>query len=290
MAVREFRLKPEHARNDALMDRLAGTRIDAGCIREDSQFTICGEDVNVYKPDGSPLVIFRHNVLPSWVCRFALPSMFAAATPTDARGMAAGRGYHHDVKADGTVSNTRRANEVLSGIVGYYDRKPPRHPHCRMTAYSASDVDGWVEMLPFISAVNDVFRDHCPERHAAQMEAVGATHPYWVIPGTAFTTMTVNRNFRTAVHKDEGDLKEGFGVMAVLERGGYAGGYLMFPKYGVAVDMRERDVILADVHEYHANTPIVGVEGEYDRISTVLYYRTNMRHCLSPAQEYARRS
>ena len=137
--------------------------------------------------------------------------------------------------------------------------------------------------------MNEVFRTGCPDRYAAQMAVVNQTDPYWIIRGTAFTTVTVNRNLRTTAHRDKGDLAEGFGVMSVLQRGIYDGGYLCFPKYGVAVDMRPGDVLLADVHEMHGNTEIVGAEGEYDRVSTVMYYRKRMRECLAPHEEYARR-
>jgi hypothetical protein len=148
-----------------------------------------------------------------------------------------------------------------------------------VTEYTAKDVQGWFGVLPFIRAVDDVFQRELPDRYEAQMRAVQETPSEYIIPGTVFTTVTVNRNWRTAVHKDKGDLKDGFGVMSVLDAGEYQGGYLCFPKWRVAVDMRSQDVLLADVHEYHGNTPISGEEGEYERLATVLYYRTNMRRC-----------
>ena len=55
-----------------------------------------------------------------------------------------------------------------------------------------------------------VFRRELPDRYAVQMRAVRATPPEFVIRGTAFTTVTVNRNYRSAVHKDKGDLPDGF--------------------------------------------------------------------------------
>lgn len=133
-----------------------------------------------------------------------------------------------------------------------------------------------------------VFQRECPNRYAAQMAAVKRTPKDFIIDGTAFTTITVNRNWQTAVHRDEGDLQAGFGVMSVIRAGTYDGCYLVFPKYEIAVDMRSRDVLLADVHEYHGNTTIIGTKGAYDRISTVLYYRSNMRFCGTPAQELER--
>jgi hypothetical protein len=146
----------------------------------------------------------------------------------------------------------------------------------------------WTEVLPFAKAVNDVFKVELSDRYRAQLEAVRQTPKEFVIHGTVFSTITVNRNFRTAVHKDAGDLKEGFGVMSVLRAGDYEGCYLVFPKYRVAVDMGTRDVLLADVHEWHGNSPLIGTKGEYNRISTVLYYRSNMRHCGTAAEELER--
>lgn len=248
---------------------------------------ISGEDADILKPDGSPLLVFRHNVLPANVCEKAFPALKRAATMTDNRPSGGAR--FQKVKVNGKRSNTFRTPEVMSGIIGYYDRYP-RINYCRTTTYTRDNVEGWASVLPFIYAVNDVFRRELPGRYAAQLAAVEQTSPDFVITDTAFTTMTVNRNWRTPAHKDKGDLKEGFGVMSVLSAGKYSGGYLVFPKYSVAVDMRTADVLLADVHEFHGNTPIVGVEGEYDRVSTVMYFRKNMVHCGTAEEELARRS
>lgn len=98
-------------------------------------------------------------------------------------------------------------------------------------------------VLPLIHAVDDVFREELPKRYEAQRAIVEQTSPDWIIKGTNFTTVTVNENWQTAVHKDKGDSSEGFGVMSVIEAGEYSGGYLVFPKYRIAVDMRTRDVV-----------------------------------------------
>jgi hypothetical protein len=246
-----------------------------------------GRDVDVYKPDGSRLLVFRHQVLPADVCRRAYPALLRAAVPSHNRGNAAGDRFRR-VKIDGKLSNTLDCDPVSSGIIGHYVDRPRRGEGgyvCRTTKYTAKDVEGWFDDLPFIRAVNDVFEREVFDRYAVQMEAIRQTPPRYIIPGTVFTTVTVNRNFRTRVHKDAGDLKEGFGAMSVIQAGEYEGGYLVFQKYRIAVDMRSQDVLLADVHEFHGNTAIVGVEGEYERISTVMYFRSRMRICRSPAEE-----
>jgi hypothetical protein len=262
---------------------LVGKYVDEG----DYDLLISREDAEVLKWDGSPLIVFRHLVLPPDVCRRAYPALLRAARHGGSnRGTAAG-GRDRPTKRDGTVSNTTRARYARGakdGIIGYFDRTA-RLPFCRTTAFTREEVEGWAAVQPFVRAVNGVFRSECPERYRAQLAVAEKTPAEWVISGTAFTTITVNRNFRTAVHKDEGDLPEGFGVMSVLRAREYEGGFLCFPRYRVAVDMRTRDVLLADVHEWHGNTPLRGARGRYERISCVFYYRTGMRYCLPPAEE-----
>ena len=124
------------------------------------------------------------------------------------------------------------------------------------------------------------------------------------ITNTAFSTVTINRNFRTALHKDAGDFKGGFGNLTVIERGKYHGGYTVFPQYGVGIDLRNNDFVAMDVHQWHSNTsiyeteedhkynltlppdykenPDVGTEGiytPYTRLSFVCYLRENIIKC-----------
>src|SRR5262249_19444312 len=148
---------------------------------------------------------FRHEVLSAQVCELAYPALLKAAVVTDNRGTAAGGGWHHRVKKDGTISSRRRAWPVRSGVMGFLDPQGPDR-HCRATAYTAHELEGWCSVQPLIQGVNEVYKHECPARYAAQLAAVKATHPYWVIRGTVFTTLTVNRNVRFAVHKDKGDL------------------------------------------------------------------------------------
>ena len=69
------------------------------------------------------------------------------------------------------------------------------------------------------------------------VEQARRLHPAWVIPGTPFTTATVNNTYAGAIHTDAGDLKAGFGVLVVLREGHYEGCETVFPEYGVGVDL-----------------------------------------------------
>ena len=302
--MREIRLKKEDLLSDKEADSLAGT-----FLGDDRYNILVEEDCNVYKPDGSPLIMFRRQVLPTAVCKAAYPALRKAASGAMNRGMAGGiipgggsaniggsRTFiksndnatrARPIKKDGTISNTSYSVSVPSGIIGYFDRYP-RIPYCRLTAFNLSHPEKFQQALPFIQAVNEVFKKECPERYAAQLAMVQRTSKDFVIHGTAFTTLTINRNWRTATHKDAGDLKEGFGVMAALRAGKYTGGNLIFPKYKVAVNMQTQDVCLADVHSWHGNSPLVGIEGAYERISCVFYYRRKMSECGTAEEELDR--
>ena len=128
--------------------------------------------------------------------------------------------------------------------------------------------------------------------------------PHLKIPDTCFSTITINRNFRTALHRDAGDYKDGFGNLTVIERGKYHGGYTIFPQFGVAVDARSGDFLPMDVHQWHSNTPIyeteedkafnetlepafkdnpevgtVGIYEKYTRLTFVCYLREKIVNC-----------
>lgn len=288
-------------RPDEEVQQLAGRHID-----EDHMDVLIEDDADVLKPNGDPLIKYRTNVIPAEACRTAFQALVDAAEPSDNRGMAAGPinpdllAYDTErivvsedgnrcqfVKEDGTLSSTTRANEVQSGIVGYYDRYP-RIPYCRETAFTIDNRERFEAAFPFFRACDRVFERNMPERYANQFRRVQETHEDFVINDTAFTTVTVNTDFRTALHTDRGDLEEGFGVMSVIRVGEYEGCYLVWPKYRVGVNMQSADVCLADVHEYHGNTPLYGTPGTYTRLTTVLYYREGMTECKSQEQELER--
>lgn len=168
-------------------------------------------------------------------------------------------------------------DNVPSGVVGFMD-KSARFPYCRLTAFNVNHPDMFAASLPFISAVDRVFSEAIPERYQAQRAIVESTTPEFYITGTVFTTVTVNLNFVTAIHTDVGDLRAGFGVMSTLRGGAYEGCYTCFPQWRIAADMQTGDVLLADVHEWHGNTPL-HPKGAYERLACVFYYREKIQNC-----------
>lgn len=297
--MRTIHLTPEQVLTDEQLGDIGGEMLD------DSSYDILiDEDATVYKPDGEPLVIFRKDVLSAKTCQVAWQNLRDAARETDNRGMAGGkvdesklppwvrigeatRTRFKERLKDGSISKTTRANPVRSGVVGYFDRSS-RFPYCRTTAYNLQRGHQFQESIPFIREIDNVFKREHPSRYAAQKAFIEQTSADFYIPGTVFTTVTVNKNWQTAVHKDVGDLAEGFGVMTAMCAGEFDGCYLCFPQYRVAVNMRTADVLLADVHEWHGNTPFHGIPGSFERLSFVLYYRERMRECGTAAEELER--
>lgn len=254
---------------------------------------VFNEDADVFKPDGTPLLRFRKGYMDPGACHAAYRALRKAAPLSGNRGAAAGGAVDGKLRRprrrqDGSDSNTNVAQKkVNSGVIGFFNRYP-RIPYCRLTAFNLNHPEKFAAAVPFIKGADRAFKELAPDRYAAQLAAVRATHPDFTINETAFSTVTVNKNFQTAVHKDAGDFRGGFGVMSVLRGGDYSGACLVFPRFGVGVDMHTTDVLLADVHEWHGNTPFVGKIGTYERISCVFYYREGMAECGSRAEELAR--
>ena len=187
------------------------------------------------------------------------------------------------------ISDTSYANPVNSGIAGYFDRYP-RIPYCRTTAYTTANKDGFDSAIPFIEAVSDQFKALIPERYDAQKEAMAHLDSSFRVGNSVYTTITVNKTYRTAAHRDAGDLAEGFGNLTCTWDGvrGWEGAYLVFPAFRCAVNVRPGDMLAMDVHEIHGNTPIHSEHGDHERISIVCYMREKMANCKSKAYEDAR--
>jgi len=286
-----------HCKDKLSAEHLAGAKLDESHY---DQLLGGDEPCDVLKPDGTPLVKYRPGWFGKDLCRSVLPSCRAAAAPTTNRGMAAGemdesnavsrptgsktKTRYRALKADGTLSNTNHAAEVNSGIIGYFDRSA-RFPFCRQTSFIISEAAAWRRFLPYIERADEGFREFMPDRWAAQREYASRTASDWVIPQSTFTTVTVNKNFQTATHKDAGDLAAGFGVMSCLRNDKYDGAYLVFPAYRVAVNFGHGCLCLADVHEWHSNTPFTRMRVGYERITLVFYYREKMIHCKDAKAE-----
>jgi hypothetical protein len=290
----------------------------------DKDITIYDSDVDIYGiEDGKRKLLakFRKGVFSAdqvqvgWDAfrLLAIPSRNrgAAAGPIDLKGVYWSRrkpvettGWSTRYMQNGKPSKMRVNNVVASGVIGNYERTPFLGQPCRMTGYTRTGLRNYLHGIPYIQAIDRQFKALVPTSHAKQL-AVAKKKPMYRIADTAFSTLTVNMNFRTALHKDAGDYEGGFGNLSVIEWGRYHGGETLLPRFGIGFNVRTGDFLALDVHEWHCNAPIVetkedaaynrtlpdirtrdaktGVIGSqelYQRISFVCYFREKIQECI----------
>ncbi len=238
----------------------------------------------ILKPDGTPLLVYLPKAISPELREQSYPILHTLKNSyTSNRGMAAG-----GARVKGPMKRTY-AKSVDSAMIGASDPQGQRR-YCRLTAWTRDSWDEWKGLWPLLNEIANQLAENVPDRYANQARKAQATAPEWVIPGTPFTTVTVNNTYATSVHTDKGDLDEGFSTLAVFRDGDYKGGWLCVPAYRVAVDMQDRDLLLMDAHEFHGNTPFdpepsrdlngkLKEDPGFERISVVSYFRTKMTEC-----------
>jgi len=266
--------------------------------------TLIDYDCDVYTVNGVLLAKFRRNILDENKLFKCVENVRDSIVKMDNRGIASGKvqldktmnraGSHikenfklQTITKDGRKSKYKVGNCVLNGLLGYMDRTVMM-PYCRKTAYTKNEFEKFNNAIPFIKEVDRKFKELIPEKWSYQNEFAKATNQNYVISGTTFTTVTVNKDFQTAVHKDSGDLKKSFGNLSCHKTKGSKGGYFVLPEYKIAFDLCSTDLLLVDVHRWHGNTPIINETEEDERISFVMYYREKTIKCLAPKEELER--
>lgn len=254
------------------------------------------DSIRVVNEDGATICALVKKVIPDPVVRRAAQTLRSAATPTNNRKIAAGAlGIQSRmIRQDGKRSRTTRAldlfgNPVMvdSGVVGSVDRYS-RYPYCRKTAWTAKNMIRFTQSWDLLQIAAGTYSEVCPEPYDLQQEHANRCDPHWIIPGTPFSTVTVNRNYRTAYHYDNGDFKGGMGCMALLSAKDYTGGELVLPRYGIAVDYRPGDILFCDVHQMHGNMPILKHSQSWERLGLVIYLRHKLVDCGTPEEELQR--
>lgn len=268
-----------------LRTKIAKAELDelVGKIITPSAFSVVVTDAaTVYKPNGDLLLVYIPKAIPEDVAAVARPHLASIKVSTNRRGLAAGAGTVY------SQTGKQRGGTVDSALLGSFEPQGGYFPMCRLTAWTANHVKEWTTVQPFFRSMSDVFERHVPDRYKTQVTFARRTQPEWVIAGTPYTTITVNNTYATGVHTDRGDLHEGFSNLAVLRHGDYGGGQLCFPEFRVAVDLKDRDMILMDAHEWHGNVQIDKRSPDAERVSIVAYYRTEIINCDTKEAEDAK--
>ena len=241
------------------------------------------EDTDAYDVNGKLLFRFRKNSMPLETLMVGVNSFKYSIEITESRGYASGSS-HKRIRKDGSVSNITVGNKVESGSVGFMD-SGAMVKYCRKTAFAKNYFDKYKSGIPFVKFVDDKYKELCPTHYEKQKAISNGTNKNYIIGDTSFTTVTVNKNFRTAVHQDAGDYPDGFGNLIAYREGNWTGGYFCLPQYKVAIDLQNTDMLFVDVHQWHGNTDFINTNEDFLRISFVLYYREYMYKCKQPAEE-----
>ncbi|KAG5509339.1 hypothetical protein JKF63_06649 [Porcisia hertigi] len=160
-----------------------------------------------------------------------------------------------------------------TGLVGYYDYLTNPTPHkCRETAFSRKNWGLFSQSEPLLKHLDKLYSQLAPTHHHLQRVAIPAQYQ---LCGTVFSTITVNRNFRTAVHTDKGDFRSGLGVLSVIN-GEFEGCHLAIKKLKKAFQLKVGDVLLFDTSLEHGNTEVMNPENHWQRTSIVCYLRTGL--------------
>jgi len=184
------------------------------------------------------------------------------------------------------ISETNYAQTVLSGIAGYYDRYP-RIPYGRACGYNEKNPEKFELSFPYLRKLNKVFQKELPVRWGAQRACADKLDPRFLIDETVFTTLTINYNWRTAGHRDAGDLSSGFSNISGIGQG-WKGFIFTLPEWKVGINLQPGDLLLVSNHEgIHTNTEPLGDDN--DRVSIVAYFREKMLELKSWDYENLRR-
>jgi hypothetical protein len=166
-----------------------------------------------------------------------------------------------------TGSKISLSNFVMSGNIGNYKRK-----RLNNVRESSPITDGTQDLID--ESVR-FLKDKVPSLYKQMYAAIKDSYRYGG-DDSPFTTITINKNFRTAMHRDKGNLN-GYAVLTASHIGKkFRGGLLHFPQYGIAVPLRKGDALVANVNLLHGNDMITYPKGS-SRISFVLYSRVDFK-------------
>tara|TARA_R110000803_G_scaffold131996_1_gene199206 strand:+ start:179 stop:1165 length:987 start_codon:yes stop_codon:yes gene_type:complete len=284
------------------ISNLKGTFFDKDLIKHHIT-----EDTKIVNEHGNIVAVYKKNAVPKEVLNKCRNAFRKSISISNNRGQAAGPipsnikvgdkldglivgkivgNRFHPKLASGKISKSPKARAVKSSIIGFSDRYP-RIPYCRRTMFTQRNWKEYNQCLPYVKYVDAFFKQHAPARYKIQKKMAEESAQDFIIKDTAFSTVTVNKNFRTAGHYDNGDLKEGFGNLGVISQGQYDGAITVIPKYGIGLDLGDGDLAIFDVHELHGNTETT-TNSYYERISVVCYYREKMIYCGNSEYELNR--
>lgn len=233
--------------------------------------TIISDDHDCYKEDGKILFKYRKNRINKELHEKVIGVFLEESKKkNDQRAIASGG--RRILKGKMTVSDTLCQSNVFGYCIGAMTKKRDENDNKIRLTVSTKKID-FDECVDFYKKVDCIYEELAPEEYKLQKEQIQKCPVS--IYGTVFSTITTNYNFRTACHKDNGDI--GLSCLVVLGNDS-KGCYIGFPDYKICVSVMPGDIIIMDSHEYHCNTEIDCSDTNF-RLSFVFYLRKNISMC-----------
>lgn len=232
------------------------------------------ESTVMYYPNGDVMALFlKGDIFKS--SRKALPALL----PESIRNVAfdglsqiefSDTGFHEPRRPEtkGAIDWNPDAKEL---VFGYTDSGS-----IELTNATKDQIEHYEKVLPLIRLMNAIYARILPKEYVAAGRHKTARPPFhpaghaeFRAAGTTFTTVTVNRNLPTALHKDERN-HPGLIAMTTVAAPGTHGGELCFPQYALKVPVKPGDLLIAATsREWHCNlSPVAGL-----KFSVVCYKR-----------------
>lgn len=175
------------------------------------------------------------------------------------------------------------SNPVQSYMAGFnYDRFRKLGNPCGFTRMFPSE---WAQSLPFFDGIGACLKQSLPRVEAKMRNWCEENKilTSFTIGSTCLSTVAINVNYDSCFHYDRGDLEDGYSTLTVVSsKDGYDGGFLVLPRYRVALDIRPGDILLNQSHrDLHGNTSISPLGPGSKRISFVTYLKKTLRHAIN---------
>jgi hypothetical protein len=237
------------------------------------------ETTEVRTPKGDVTAIYFRDVIPRELHECAYKSWRIVSERPTNRSTAVGSRSLPRLKKDGTLGNRRvvskhvvsvlERRDTAHGTLGYFDATPDKPCHeTPLTKRHPEMLNRNKLLIKVVDRAYEYFLSRFYAKQRAEVDKV----PHFRLWHTAFSTIYLAKNFRTAYHYDTGNLK---GVRtALLPMGDFTGGELVLPRWQIAFALRPGDLLFFDPQQLHGNLPFKG-----ERLSAAFYCERRIAKC-----------
>lgn len=236
------------------------------------------ESTKLIGRDGTTIALLLCNVIPTALHKLAYELWWPVHQLPSNRSTAVGVPSLHRIKSDGTLAKRRgvpknvlrvlKAQGAAQGTIGYFGA--PDQP-LHKTPLTKKRPEMLIGNEQLIKLVDELYRQHLHPFYEKQ-RAVIQRAPQWRLWKTVFSTIYIAKNFRTAYHRDSGNLP---GMSALMPMGKFTGGELVIPQWRIAFAFRPGDLLFFDSQRYvHGNLLING-----SRLSAIYFCAGRIADC-----------